>query len=130
MATKSDVMKIAEEMDKHEVMRPYKVHQPKFRHEPKQNVDSIESSPIFERFSVNDSPRIIEDIISMRIPTRIPLNKSGPKFGFERPTEKIRLPSEGIFLCKGGQIKQLSGPPPRIKPKIELPQVKFGRKIG
>jgi hypothetical protein len=69
-------------------------------------------------------------MVSMQIPTRVPLNKSGPKFGFERPAEKIRLPSEGIFLCKGGQIKQLSGPPPRIKPKIELPQVKFGRKIG
>jgi hypothetical protein len=130
MATKSDVMKIAEEMDKHEVMRPFKVNQPKFRHGPKRKANPVESSPIFERFSTDDSPRIIEDMESMQIPTRVPLNKSGPKFGFERPAEKIRLPSEGIFLCKGGQIKQLSGPPPRIKPKIELPQVKFGRKIG
>jgi hypothetical protein len=65
----------------------------------------------------------------MALPTRIPLAKPGPKFGFERPSERVKLPGEGIFLCKGGSVRQLSGPPPKQVQTKALPPVKFGRKI-
>jgi len=136
MATSEDIAKVLLEMEKYEKERQSPrhfspSHTPRFK--PKKEIFEERELPppnVIDRMMLNDTARVSEDARSMRMPTRVPLNKPGPKFGFKRPAEKIRLPGDGIFLCKGGQIKQLSGPPPRqAKTKIELPQVKFGRKI-
>ena len=139
MATDKDVAKVLIEMEKYEKERQSPRHfTPSHTPRPSSRLRKeifeereLPSPNVIDRMMLNDVARVSENARSMFMPTRVPLNKPGPKFGFERPAEKIRLPSEGIFLCKGGQVKQLSGPLPRqAKPKIELPQVKFGRKIG
>jgi len=138
MATSEDIAKVLIEMERYEKERQSPrhftpSHTPRPRFKPKMEIfeeRELPSPSVIDRMMLNDVARVSENARSMFIPTRVPLNKPGPKFGFERPAEKIRLPSEGIFLCKGGQVKQLSGPSPRqAKTKIELPQVKFGRKI-
>lgn len=140
MASSEDIAKVLMEMEKFEKEKqmpkcPTPSYTPRPRFKPRKEIFEERELPlpsVIDRMTYNDTARVINSARSMQMPTRVPLNKSGPKFGFERPTEKIRLPGEGIFLCKGGQVKQLSGPPvfKQTQPKIELPQIKFGRKIG